>query len=614
MMQPETVGDSRKDGGIQGSAARLGAALLASCGFVASVCAESPRVDIEVFAERSRGPVSPYVFGAGIDHKTNPMRFCRHPEQVAKDIAESNLRMARYPGGFVFARDDHRGSWKNFYWQDHIGRNPERKPFYTYDLDTFLQMCERFGIEPLMQINFMGEPEESIRGFIEYLTGEGDLDGDGTDWAARRVANGRREPYRIRYWQLGNEVHDYPQGFRGNAQGAREYAEALERVVPVIRRLVPDAKIVVPFINIERPRSGMGPPVQEEGKPDINFATSGEFARAFLEHLRTPVDYFDWHFYPANGWDGSYPFLGTDDEWKHYYCWGTKFRECYEVTVELMKQGAAQDPLPRIIVGEWAGDITGMIFPTKKTSYRGSMMRTMASAVYMADILLFLMEESGSAGHIHAGIWHNFGNGAQEMISVQVQPEYRRALASHIPWQGSPDDSGYWPTWPVEAPPHGMGWTVAGPDDPRSVRMPVYWVFSLLSGQRGDELVETRMQAPDNRIAAPAGGLYWDPEFHFDRVTHCATRKGDFLYLAVLNKDAHLTVDLGVDIQGWKLDSSVEAHTVGAASYLAENSLAEPDRVTLSGPQTMTFVNPAKARLPLGPNTLMVLRFQRAKE
>jgi hypothetical protein len=38
------------------------------------------------------------------------------------------------------------------------------------------------------------------------------------------------------------------------------------------------------------------------------------------------------------------------------------------------------------------------------------------------------------------------------------------------------------------------------------------------------------------------------------------------------------------------------------------------NRVTLSGPHAMTFANPAKARLPLAPNTLMVLRFQRAKE
>lgn len=98
------------------------------------------RVDIEVFPETSLGPVSPYVFGAGIDHKTNPMRF---------------------------------------------------------------------GIEPLMQINFVGESDASIRGYIEYLVGEGDIDGDGIDWAAKRAANGREAPYRIRYWQLGNEVPDH---------------------------------------------------------------------------------------------------------------------------------------------------------------------------------------------------------------------------------------------------------------------------------------------------------------------------------------------------------------------------------------------------------------------
>ena len=48
------------------------------------------------------------------------------------------------------------------------------------------------------------------------------------------------------------------------------------------------------------------------------------------------IDYLDWHFYSANGWDGSYPFLGTDDEWKHYYCWGTKFRECYAQVAALI--------------------------------------------------------------------------------------------------------------------------------------------------------------------------------------------------------------------------------------------------------------------------------------
>lgn len=547
---------------------------------------ETPRADIEVFPEKSLGPISPYVFGAGIDHKTNPMRFCAHPEKVAKDIAESNLRIARYPGGFVYARDDHRGSWKNFYWQDHIGKNPERRPFYTYDLDTFVQMCERFAIEPLMQINVMGEPEESIRGYIEYLTAEGDLDHDGVDWAARRAANGRREPYRIRYWQLGNELHDYPQGFRGTAQGAREYAEMLDRLVPVIRRLAPGAKVVVPFINIERPRSGLGP-ATPAGSPDINFATSGEFARAFLTHLRVPVDYFDWHFYAANGWNGSYPFLGTDDEWKHYYCWGTKFRECYAAVVGLVKAGCTVQPLPRLIVGEWSGDWTGDIFRDQPDSYRGSMMRTMASAVFMADILLFMMEKSVPSEHLHAAFWHNFANGAQELFAIQATDEYRRALGEGRTWKGQITDEGY------------------------GVRMPVYWVFTLLSQQRGDELVESRLRAEGNRLAAPPNGLYWDPEYHLERVTQCASRSGSSLYLAMLNKDAHMPVDVRLAVRGWSLEPGFETYAVGAESYLAENSMADPTQVRLSGPDRVAFADATAISVRLGPNTLRVLHFRR---
>ena len=46
----------------------------------------------------------------------------------------------------------------------------------------------------------------------------------------------------------------------------------------------------------------------EPDSPDINFTTSHEFAVAFLEHLDVRVDYFDWHFYAANGWNGKYDY------------------------------------------------------------------------------------------------------------------------------------------------------------------------------------------------------------------------------------------------------------------------------------------------------------------
>jgi alpha-L-arabinofuranosidase len=564
---------------------RFAAMALALAGFLWNAHAAEPDIKpvrLDIYPEQVSGPISPYVFGAGLDHKTSPMRFARYPDLVARQVRESGLRIGRYPGGFVFRRNDHRGSWANFYWQDHLDKNPHRNPLEVFDLDTFMQFCERFNIEPLMQINFVGEPEDSVLGYIEYLTGTGDMDGDGTDWAARRAANGRTAPYKVRYWQLGNEVHSYPQGFQESAAGAREYAETVNRLVPKIRRLAPDARILLPFINIERPVSGFR---RTPHQPDINFATSAEFALAFLKHLEVKVDYFDWHFYPANGWKDRWPYQGTDDEWKHYYCWGTKFRECYQAIVAMLQKHCRQQPPPTLIVGEWSGDVTADIFRAHPDAMRGSLARTMASGVYMADILMFMMENSTPDKQIHAAFWHNFSNVSQELFSIQVTEEYIRKLGALKPYPGKGvnTDEGY------------------------GRRHPVYWVFKLLSEHHGNLLVNSRLQG-DINIKAPADGLYTDPPYHFPRLTHCATRCQDKLFLALVNKDAHASVPLSIEIHARPVDGTAAVYTVGADHYLAENTLARPDRVALAGPEPLRRTG-KQWEYCLPPNTLAVLQF-----
>ncbi|MDA1053183.1 MAG: hypothetical protein O3C40_22250 [Planctomycetota bacterium] len=544
-----------------------------------SVVAEELSVELQVMPRVQQGRISPYIFGAGIDHKTNPLRAPKYPEKVLRDIGESGLRIARYPGGFVFNRNEHRGSWANFYWQDHIGQNPERQPTEVYDLDTFLQLCERFRIEPLMQINFVGETQASVQGYIEYLVGDGDVDGDGVNWAEKRQANGRIQPYKITYWQLGNEVHSFPQGFQENVAGAKEYAKALERLVPLVRKMSPGAKVLVPLINMQRPRSEMK---LKPGAPDINFTTSHEFAVAFLENLNVDVDYFDWHFYPANGWNGKYDFLGTDDEWKHLYCWGTKFRECHEVINTLIKAKCKQQPPPQLIVGEWSADWTGGIFRQHENSFRGSLMRTMASAVFMSDQLLYMMQKSVPSENIHAAFWHTFSNDAQALFSIQTSRE--QGLA----YKGKSTDEGY------------------------GYRMPIYWTFKLLSEQRGEFLVESRLQG-NNSIDAPKTGLYFDPQHAFARVTHCASLSGDRLYIALLNKDARQTVETRIEIRDWPWKDSVELHEVRADSYLAENTIERPDTVTLADPQTLRVTQTGTLNYRLKPNSLVVLRFESAR-
>ena len=560
------------------------ALLFVTSGLMTATRADDDKFSVEVTVNprTQKGRISPYIFGAGIDHKTNPLRFPRYTDQVLRDIGESGLRIARYPGGFVFNRHEHRGSWANFYWQDHIGKNPGPRPTEVYDLDTFLQLCERFQIEPLMQINFVGEKQESIQGYIEYLVGDGDIDGDGVNWAARRKANGRSKPYKITYWQLGNEVHSFAQGFRENADGAKQYAAALDRLVPMIRKMSPGAKVLVPLINIQRPRHEAK---RKPDAPDINFTTSHQFATAFLENLNVKVDYFDWHFYPANGWNGKYDFLDTDDEWKHLYCWGTKFRECHAVINRLIRDKCKQQPPPKLIVGEWSGDWTGGIFRQHKNSFRGSLMRTMATGVFMADQLIYMTKKSVPSENIYAAFWHSFCNDAQALFSIQTTQE--QGLA----YKGKSTDEGY------------------------GYRMPIYWVFKLLSEQRGDVLVESRLRGA-NTIEAPAAGLYFDPEYSFQRVAHCASlssddsEEGRELYVTLLNKDARMPVDIRIRVIDWLSQSSVQVSQVRADSYLAENTIQQPNTVKLTDSKAGRIDDSGGMTFRLQPNSLTVLRLK----
>ena len=128
-------------------------------------------------------------------------------------------------------------------------------------------------------------------------------------------------------------------------------------------------------------------------------------------------------------------------------------------------------------------------------------MRTMASGIFMADILMFMMNKSIPSQSIHAAFWHAFSNDAQALFSIQTTRQ------QGISYKGKSTDEGY------------------------GYRMPVYWVFKLLSEQRGDNLVQSRLRG-ENEIAAPQDGLYIDPPYVFSRVTHCASRSGDMLYLS----------------------------------------------------------------------------------
>jgi len=95
-------------------------------------------------------------------------------------------------------------------WKNGIGERDRRQPFPNVTwgridsndvgIDEFCEFCALVEAEPLVCVSFSDGPA-SAADLVEYCNG-----GPETAWGARRAANGLRAPYRVRYWQLGNEL------------------------------------------------------------------------------------------------------------------------------------------------------------------------------------------------------------------------------------------------------------------------------------------------------------------------------------------------------------------------------------------------------------------------
>jgi alpha-N-arabinofuranosidase len=123
--------------------------------------------------------------------------------------------MYRWPGGnFVSAHD----------WRDAIG-DPDRRPpvfdpvwraLQSNDVgtDEFMTLCRLVDAEPYITVNSGMADARSAAEYVEYANGPAT-----TRMGAQRAANGHPEPYRVKYWNIGNEMWGaYQYGYMPLAQ------------------------------------------------------------------------------------------------------------------------------------------------------------------------------------------------------------------------------------------------------------------------------------------------------------------------------------------------------------------------------------------------------------
>ncbi len=144
--------------------------------------------------------------------------------QALKDL---KVPVLRWPGG-CFADEYH--------WMDGIGPRANRPKLVnnhwggtvednSFGTHEFLNLCEMLGAEPYVSVNVGSGTIQETAQWVEYMTSNGD-----SPMANMRRANGRQEPWKVKYLGIGNENW----GCGGNMR-AEYYADVYRRYATYAR-------------------------------------------------------------------------------------------------------------------------------------------------------------------------------------------------------------------------------------------------------------------------------------------------------------------------------------------------------------------------------------------
>jgi len=143
----------------------------------------------------------------------------------------------RYPGGNFSCDYD---------WRQGVLPLDQRPRRYNYGTRTiesyrfgtheFMDYCREVGAEPMLTTNAGNGTPALAADWVAYCNSDGD-----NDWARLRRANGRKKPWGVRYWCIGNEI--YGDWVPGTKTG-EEYAQLLTDTARHMKWVDPSIKLV----------------------------------------------------------------------------------------------------------------------------------------------------------------------------------------------------------------------------------------------------------------------------------------------------------------------------------------------------------------------------------
>lgn len=153
---------------------------------------------------------------------------------VIKALRRIKAPILRWPGG-CFA--------SAYHWMNGVG--PQRVPAFdkawrveepnTFGTGEYIAFCRQVGCEPYICANAGSGSAEEMSDWVEYCN----LETQGP-FAKRRAAHGSAEPYRVRYWSIGNE--NYLGGEIG-AKSPEEWGRLVAEASKMMKRADPSIEL-----------------------------------------------------------------------------------------------------------------------------------------------------------------------------------------------------------------------------------------------------------------------------------------------------------------------------------------------------------------------------------
>ena len=204
-------------------------------------------------------------------------------------MKEIDCKILRIPGGNFISSYD----WKNTIG-DPDKRPPVLDPVWSFaqpndvGVDELLLMCQLINAEPSWAVSTGFDEPRSGAEQVEYINGAAN-----TEWGAKRAANGHPEPYRVKYWNIGNEMYGHWQ--MGHIP-LKQYVIKHSQFADAMRKVDPSIYIIAPGGFADEMTTGQG--IFIEGQPQVEFGSDRDWAYGMFANAWGKFDALATHAYP----------------------------------------------------------------------------------------------------------------------------------------------------------------------------------------------------------------------------------------------------------------------------------------------------------------------------